>query len=102
MDALAGAVEGRAFQMKAEHAGNFEARLSCCSQSLDDLAAIGDEGWQAARGPRLAVRRDDASNTSLRWLFVEKNAPASIHLNVDESGCKDRMSGKLDRRARLC
>ena len=47
------------------------------------------------------MRLDDASNASLRWLVVEKNAPASVDLDVDESGCKDRVCGKVDRGARL-
>ena len=71
MNALARPVEGRSFQMKAENAGNLQASLGDCRQSLDDLAAIGDEGRQAARGPLLAVRLNDASNASLRWLVVE-------------------------------
>ena len=96
MNALARPVEGRSFQMKAENAGNLQTSLGDCSQSLDDLAAIGDEGRQAARGPLLAVRLNDASNASLRWLVVEKNAPASVHLDVDESRCKDRVCGKVD------
>jgi len=96
MNALARPVEGGPFQMKAEHAGNLQTRLGNCSQSLDDLAAIGDEGWQAARGPPLAVRLSDASNASFRRLIVEKNASASVHLDVDESRGKDHLSGKGD------
>src|SRR6185437_7448959 len=91
MNALARPVEGRPFQMKAEHAWDFQTSLGDCRQSLDDLAAIGDEGRQAARGPLLAVRLNDASDAGLRWLVVEKHAAASVHLGVDESGCKDRI-----------
>ena len=82
--------------MKAEHAGNLQTSLGDCSQPLDDLAAIGDEGRQAARGPPLAVRLSDTSNASFRRLIVEKNASASVHLDVDESGGKDHLSGKGD------
>ena len=101
MNALASPVEGRSFQMKAENAGNLQASRGDGSQSLDDLTAIGDEGRQAARGPRVAVRLNDASNASFRWVVVEKNAPASVHLDVDESGCEDRICGKVDGGTRL-
>src|SRR6478672_5442161 len=96
MNALTRPVERRPFQMKAEHAGNFQTSLGDCSQSLDDLVTIGDEGRQAASGTPLAVRCNDTSNAGFRWFVVEKNAPASVYLDVDESGCKDRLSGKLD------
>src|SRR3954467_4961856 len=89
MDALARPVEGWPFQMKSENAGNLQTSLGDCGQSLDDLGAIADEGRQAPRGPRLAMRFDDAPHAGFRWLIVEKNASASVHLDVDESGCKD-------------
>src|SRR5215475_352733 len=88
--------------MKAEYPGNLEAGLSRCRQLLDDLAPIGDKGRQAARGPCLAVCLDDASNACLRWLVIEKDATASIYLDVDESGRENRIRWKADRRARLC
>ena len=81
--------------MKAEHA-EFSNKLGRLQQPLDDLATIGDEGSGAASGPPLAVRCNDASNASFRWFVVEKNAPASVYLDVDEFGCKDCLSGKLD------
>jgi hypothetical protein len=85
--------------MKAEHTGNLQTSLGDCCQSIEDLAAIGDEGRQAARGPLLAVRLNDLLNASLCWLVVEKNAAASVHLDVNESGCKDRVCRQADRSA---
>src|SRR2546430_10044834 len=101
MSTLARSVECGAFQMKAEHAGNLQAGLSSCSQLLDDLASVGDQGWQATRGPCFAVRLDDASYPSFGWLVIEKNATTSVDLDVDESGCKDRICRKADC-ARFC
>src|SRR5262249_55070379 len=101
MNALAGPVEGRPFQMKAENARNLQTSHADCNQPLNDLAAIGAEGGPGASGPPLGGGCNDASNAGLRWRVIEKDAPASVHLYVDESGCKDRVCGKLDRGARL-
>ena len=82
--------------MKAEYAGNLKACLSSRGQPLDDLASIGDECRQTPRGSPLSVRLNDASNASLSWLVVEKNAAASVHLKVDESGRQNRICRKPD------
>ena len=100
MNTLAQSVERRPFQMETEHAGNLQARLSNSSQLLDQLASIADEGRQTARGPRLAVRLDDASYAVFRWLVIEKYASASVDLDVYESWGKDRICGNwIDARA---
>src|SRR5215468_6340641 len=88
--------------MEPEYPGNLEAGLSRCRQMLDDLASIGDEGRQAACGPCFAVCLNDASNACLRWLVIEKDATASIYLDVDESGGQNRIWRKSDRCVRLC
>jgi hypothetical protein len=42
------------------------------------------------------MRINDAPNAGFRRLVVEKDAPASIHLDVDESGGKDRLGREAD------
>src|SRR5689334_16334642 len=95
MDALARPVERRAFEMETEHAGNLQASLSDCSQLVDHLASVGDQGWQAARGASEAMRFNDASYPCLGWLVIEKNTAAPIDLNVYESGRKDHIFRQL-------
>src|SRR5206468_4177852 len=82
--------------METQDAGNFQAGGSDASQALHDLDSIGDEGGQAAGSARLTMSRDDALHANRCRLVVEKHPTASVHLHVDQSGCKDHIGGKLD------
>ena len=101
MNTLARPVKRRPFEMETQHTGNHQAGLSNSSQLLNHLNSIGDECRQAARGPRFAVRLDDASYAGLRRLVIEKNAAAPIYLDVYESRREDRIRRKADRCARV-
>src|SRR5213075_3054944 len=101
MYALPRPVERRPFHMKAEDAWNFQAGLGNCSQMLDYLASVADEGRQAARGPPFAVRLDDAPYAGFRGLVIEKNASATVHLYVYEPRSKNCVCGKADGGTRL-
>jgi hypothetical protein len=81
--------------MEAEHTGNLQAGLSDRSQPFDHFDSIGDQRRQAACGAGAAMRFDNASYPSLRWLVIEKNSPTPVDLDVYESWCKDNILGQV-------
>ena len=89
MNTLARSVERGAFQMKAEHAGNLQAGLSSCSQLLDDLTSVGDQGWQATGGPAFAVRNYNFTNAPWDELHAAvEGFMASYDTGAAELGAK--------------
>ena len=49
--------------------------------------------------PVATMGLDDAAHAGLGGLLVEKDAAASVYLDVDKTGRQDHIGGKVDSRA---
>ena len=75
----------RPFQMQAEDAIPTADRASRRDGRPHLLAGVGDQGRQARRGAKAAVRPGDGAHALGRRLIVEENAASAVDLQIDEA-----------------